>query len=915
MSFVHESELSEELWEGLKSLYRPGLLTAIHNAISGKLPKTGLNYVARCLREPSRNTESSVKSSSGKYPSNKLGRSIGFESSYLEYLTIIRHEMDPECIALLDQGHAITVLARSGARSVGYQHRPDFVCIRHDSVKLIECKTKEGIQRKNEANPGFFVFEGGRWKCPTAEAEAKTYGFIYEVWTDLDFSACELRNSKVVERYLCGDTRIYDQQVEALCRYIDRPGSRTIDRVLEDVGHEVTVDGIFAAIARRAVSFDMDSAPLTKLSLCELFRDDSTMLAYRRALAKSLIEVPKVQSGGISLQTGDEVMWNAGRWRCVGINEGSISLVPNADIQPQPWGTNKWISVNAFLQKLKSGEMTLIATTPRTAAADKLKSILQRATEDELAEASKRYDILATHLQPSSDAPQGRSVRRWLKSYKDALLELGNGFAGLLPSWRDAGNRTPRLEDAVMKRAVDVINRYYLAPERLTKAATYRLLHGELEAAGYRSPSYKWFCGLVNAIPPYEAKLAREGRKGAYRFEPRIICVDHEATPVAELAMELVHIDHTKIDLVVRTDGEPIRLWLTVMICAATRRIVSYALSFEPPSYRQVILAIRECVKRHSRLPRAIVVDGGKEFRSTWFETFCALYHVKVQRRPKSKARFGAQIERFFGTVNTQLFYTMIGNTQNTRNVRQMTAEVDPYKRAIWTADDLKPAIENFFFEVYDTAEHSSLMTSPRDAFESSMATYGSCPHLLQNFDETFLIFTSATTRNRTAKVQPDGVKINYFYYNHPSLRFRIGESLPVRFDPFNIANAWVQIDDIWLKVTSRHASVLANHSEHDLAVVTAARLAQRSETERKKLSEPSVLKMLQDIFTRQEWIEQRHRSASERMLRSGDAGHVATSEQPAIFEEVPQQPTPTKPKPTQRLEVSDELYELEMSK
>ena len=578
-------------------------------------------------------------------------------------------------------------------------------------------------------------------------------------------------------------------------------------------------------------------------------------------------------------------------------------------------GTNKWISVNAFLQKLKSGEMTLIATTPRTAAADKLKSILQRATEDELAEASKRYDILATHLQPSSDAPQGRSVRRWIKSYKDALLELGNGFAGLLPSWRDAGNRTPRLEDAVVKRAVDVINRYYLAPERLTKAATYRLLHGELEAAGYRSPSYKWFCGLVNAIPPYEAKLAREGRKGAYRFEPRIICVDHEATPVAELAMELVHIDHTKIDLVVRTDGEPIRLWLTVMICAATRRILSYALSFEPPSYRQVILVIRECVKRHSRLPRAIVVDGGKEFRSTWFETFCALYHVKVQRRPKSKARFGAQIERFFGTVNTQLFYTMIGNTQNTRNVRQMTAEVDPYKRAIWTADELKPAIENFFFEVYDTAEHSSLMTSPRNAFESSMATYGSCPHLLQKFDETFLIFTSATTRNRTAKVQPDGVKINYFYYNHPSLRFRIGESLPVRFDPFNIANAWVQIDDIWLKVTSRHASVLANHSEHDLAVVTAARLAQRSETERKKLSEPSVLKMLQDIFTRQEWIEQRHRSASERMLRSGDAGHVATSEQPAIFEEVPQQPAPTKPKPTQRLEVSDELYELEMSK
>jgi len=138
------------------------------------------------------------------------------------------------------------------------------------------------------------------------------------------------------------------------------------------------------------------------------------------------------------------------------------------------------------------------------------------------------------------------------------------------------------------------------------------------------------------------------------------------------------------------------------------------------------------------------------------------------------------------------------------------------------------------------------------------------------------------------AKVQPDGVKINYFYYNHPSLRFRLGESLPVRFDPFNIANAWVQIDDIWLKVTSRHASVLANHSEHDLSIVTGAWLAQRSETERKKLSEPSVLKMLQDILTRQEWIEQRQRSASERLLRSGDTDSTTSKTWPAS----PQLPT-----------------------
>jgi transposase InsO family protein len=60
-------------------------------------------------------------------------------------------------------------------------------------------------------------------------------------------------------------------------------------------------------------------------------------------------------------------------------------------------------------------------------------------------------------------------------------------------------------------------------------------------------------------------------------------------------------------------------------------------------------MTLRDCVQRHGRLPDEIVVDGGKEFQSVWFEVFCKIYAITITRRPPVKPRFGSQIEQLFG--------------------------------------------------------------------------------------------------------------------------------------------------------------------------------------------------------------------------------------------------------------------------
>jgi transposase InsO family protein len=73
--------------------------------------------------------------------------------------------------------------------------------------------------------------------------------------------------------------------------------------------------------------------------------------------------------------------------------------------------------------------------------------------------------------------------------------------------------------------------------------------------------------------------------------------------------------------------GKP---WLTMLIDAFSRRILSLFLTYDPPSYRSCMMVLRECVRRHERLPQILVVDGGAEFRSVYLDTLLARYESRV---------------------------------------------------------------------------------------------------------------------------------------------------------------------------------------------------------------------------------------------------------------------------------------------
>ena len=84
-----------------------------------------------------------------------------------------------------------------------------------------------------------------------------------------------------------------------------------------------------------------------------------------------------------------------------------------------------------------------------------------------------------------------------------------------------------------------------------------------------------------------------------------------------------------------------------------------------------------------------LVVDGGKEFRSQYFEALVNTYSCHKKYRPWAKPRYGAVIERLFGTTNTKFVFNLQGNTQASKTARQMTKAVNPKNQALWQLPDL----------------------------------------------------------------------------------------------------------------------------------------------------------------------------------------------------------------------------------
>ncbi len=777
------------------------------------------------ISPPARSVRSFKGNVSGRFPSRKMGVTIQFESHKNELPFVYEYEHDDDVLEYYDQPPSIKLTYEAvNGRRLGVWHTADYFTIREDTAGWEEHKIEALLAELAIKSPNrYFRDRDGQWCCPPGEASAKGFGLYYRIRSSGEINWNLQRNVEFLDDYYRGNSLNVPADILAkVLLHVKAAVGLTLEELFRRTSGAVSRDVIYTLIASGQLFVNLKDAPLTEPNKVRIFPDHETAVAFSNFTQMPAQDGSRIPPA-INFSAGSLFQWDGKGWVVVNVGERMVGLIGEDK-------TFAEIPIPALEKLLMEGRVTGITAEPSSTLHPEAMRRIEQAGKNDYKEANRKTEIVRTLMSgeplPSNVVIPERTLRDWTAKYRKAKEVYGNGYVGLLPRKR-IGNTKNKLPAPSRELLDDFIENDYETHKQKGKSAVYSSYRVACERQGVTPASYKTFCKAVNQRPRYNQTLKRQGSKAAYEKKEFYWALTPTTPRHGERPLHIAHIDHTEldVDLVCSITGQNFgRAWTTFLTDAFSRRLAVYV-SYDPPSYRSSMMIFRECVRRFGRMPQIVVVDGGRDFGSTYFDTLLARYECIKKIRPPAEGHFGSVGEKVFNTNNTQFIHNLQGNTQIMRNVRQVTKSVDPREHALWTLERIYLFLREWAYGVYDTIEHPALGQSPRDAFARGMVTAGERAHRMIKYDDEFRMLTRPTTRKGTAKVLPGkGVKINNFYYwSDVFRRPEVEESqVSVRYEPFDKGLGFAYVRGEWVECHSEYYSVFRGRSEREVMLATA---------------------------------------------------------------------------------------------
>lgn len=768
---------------------------------------------------PSRRVQGRTKNVSGVYPSRKMGQTIQFESHTVELWAIYHMEHDPNVLEFYDQPPPFKIQYKNKTgRNIGHYHTPDFFVLRNDGASWEEWKTVRELEKLAEKYPGRYQKTlNGCWRCPPGEAHASQFGLKYCVRTDAELNPIFTQNLMFLEDYLGFKSNLATNITDSVLDYVQLNPGITIAALLQELDN-ICANDIYVMISLELLYVDLYAVPLVEHYRTRLWVSQQIHDAYTGASELSQTSYNESLSS-TTLLPHTVLIWDSSLWTLVNNGETTTTLLPESGFPIQ-------LPTEFFLQLFDSGAIKIHSGVTDATINETVRTLIDAASPANLKEANRKFNIVQAYFQRHIDIYKDitpRTLRRWVQQFREAEARYGCGYVGLLPRTNKQGNRQQKAPTDSSELLDKFIREHFETPRQSPAASIYRAYARACTTLNIQPLSNRTFYQRLKRRPIHEQTLNRKGAKAAYATSPFVWELTLNTRPHGNRPHEIVHIDHTELDIELRSQatgrllGRP---WLTLLTDAYSRRILAVYLTFDAPSYRSCMMGLRILVQRFGRFPSNIVVDGGKEFHSIYFDTLLARYHCTKKTRPGGKPRFGSVIERLFGTTNTEFIYNLLGNTQASKEPRQLTKTVDPKQLAVWNLGDLYSHLTQWAYSIYDSNRHDSLNASPYIVYTEGLSITGERLHRRIAYNEDFLMATRPSTPKGKAKVQPGhGIKVNYIYYWSDAFRNPNVEKteVPVRYDPFDMGVAYAYVEKRWVRCISQYYSTFVGRTEKEV--------------------------------------------------------------------------------------------------
>lgn len=234
-----------------------------------------------------------------------------------------------------------------------------------------------------------------------------------------------------------------------------------------------------------------------------------------------------------------------------------------------------------------------------------------------------------------------------------------------------------------------------------------------------------------NALPDMWQELGRDGRETARKeWQPehggidvirpleRIECDDHEI----DLQTLLVKVGIWKtLSKAERKKIKRIRLWISAMICVATRSIIALHVSAEPPSLKSAMTALEMSTRDKTDIARrlgcqspwmqhgtgeTIAVDSAVYFAHRPYRIAVNDMGCDIFLPPAGQASMRGYIERWFQTCSHQMFNYFDGRTWGSIAEK---GDYDSEAHAASVADQIAECLIRWAVDGYHNAPHEGL--------------------------------------------------------------------------------------------------------------------------------------------------------------------------------------------------------------
>ena len=177
--------------------------------------------------------------------------------------------------------------------------------------------------------------------------------------------------------------------------------------------------------------------------------------------------------------------------------------------------------------------------------------------------------------------------------------------------------------------------------------------------------------------------------------------------------------------------------------------------------------------------------DHGSDFTSARLQRVCLDTHIRLIHSRVGVPQGRGKIERFYGTITTELLPHLPGHIPHGTNGAPITSPT-------LTLEQLDGIMERFIITDYNQRPHSETGQTPSQRWAAS----GFIPRAPAHPEDLdLLLLTAAMTR----KVQRDGIQFASTRYISPVLAAYVGEHVTVRYNPRDIGEIRVYHQDTFL--------------------------------------------------------------------------------------------------------------------